>query len=84
MITMMASGIRNVMFCVTSSFQPAIGRRRYCYAVGNRMQVLITDHEYAPYGRVLINLVDQVVERLGSPWLRWSLVGFKEDGECKD
>jgi hypothetical protein len=56
----------------------------YLYAVDERMQVRLTGREYAPYGRVLINLVDQVVGRLNSPWICWQLVGFEIDGEHKD
>ncbi len=56
----------------------------YLYGVDKRMQVLITDHLYASYGRVLIDIVDQVVERLDQPWLSWNLVGFEVDGVKAD
>lgn len=56
----------------------------YLYAVDERMQVRLTDREYAPHGRVLIRLVDQVAKRLHSPWICWRLVGFEIDGEHKD
>jgi hypothetical protein len=56
----------------------------YLYAVDERLQVRLTGREYAPYGRVLISLVDQIVNRLYSPWLCWRLVGFEIDGERKD
>ena len=48
------------------------------------MLVRLTGREFAPYGRVLISLVDQVAERLHSPWICWRLVGIEVDKERKD
>lgn len=56
----------------------------YLYAANDRMQVVLTGHQYAPYGRVLISLVGQIRERLDHPWLTWRLVGFEVDGERGD
>ena len=56
----------------------------YLYAVDERLQVRLTGRQYAPYGRVLISLVDQLAERLHSPWICWRLVGIEVDDERKD
>jgi hypothetical protein len=56
----------------------------YLYAVDDRMQVRLTGREYAPYGRVLLSLVDRVAERLHSPSLCWRLKGIEVDKERKD
>lgn len=56
----------------------------YLYAVDDRMQIRLTDRQNAPYGRVLMSLVDQIAKRLRSPWLCWRLLGVEVDKEHKD
>jgi hypothetical protein len=52
----------------------------YCWAVGCRMRVVLTDRADAKYGRTLIWLVNE----LSLPWLTWRLFGFKVGSECGD
>jgi hypothetical protein len=56
----------------------------YLYAANDRLQVVLIDRQYAPYGRVFIDLADRIAERLDCSWLTWRLIGVKVDGERGD
>ena len=81
-----AIGLSKALLAVTKE-NPDLVRRAvigYLYAVDERMHVLLTGHQYSPYGRDFINVVDQITTTLDSHWLTWRLIGFEVDGERKD